>query len=84
MPEDDLDRRLTALEGQTTGMEERLGRMIGKLENQVGGLEGRLSSLAAAQSGHELSLMRIAAIQDTHTARFDGIDKALADILSKL
>jgi hypothetical protein len=85
--ESEAGHRLNTIEARLVGVE---GRLIG--------MEGRLSTVAAAQSAHTLTLMRIANIQSEHTAalaehtsRFDGIDKrfdaieqTLAAILAKL
>ena len=72
-------------------LESEVGQRLTSIEARMVGVEGRLTTLAAGQSAHELSLMRIADTQSEHTARFDAIDKrldaidqALTDILGKL
>jgi hypothetical protein len=72
-------------------LESEVGHRLTSIEARMVGVEGRLTTLAAGQSAHELSLMRIADTQSEHTARFDAIDKrfdaidqALTDILGKL
>ena len=79
-------------------LESEVGHRLTSIEARMVGVEGRLTTLAAGQSVHELSLMRIADTQSEHTARFDAIDKrfdaidkrfdaidqALTDILGKL
>jgi hypothetical protein len=61
-------------------LESEAGHRLTSIEARLVAVEARLSALAAGQSAHELSLMRIADTQSEHTARFDGIDKRLASI----
>jgi hypothetical protein len=55
--------------------ESEVGHRLTSIEARMVGVEGRLTALAAGQSVHELSLMRIADTQSEHTARFDAIDQ---------
>ena len=61
-----------------------IGLRLDGLEGGLGTLEGRAASLAAGQDSLHRAVLRIADTLIDHSARFDAIDKNLADIAARL
>lgn len=88
MPEGDFEKRLTSIEGNLSGMEERLGRMLTDLGSRVGELVQQVNGIGSilfrVDAEHRLAsiegrLSALAAGQSAHELALMRLAETQAD-----